>query len=861
MAEIYNPQVQEIGLTGLNAGGQFNPVQVYNPAQQVLQAGQQQVESYSKDLEALVGFSKTLADYSQQRFKQYKEDEYNLGIADIMNGDAQISPDIIDRHRNNAQILQSAAEADGRVANDFAANGQLDVSQQFKEKSAAISGWRAYGQAVQLTKNAANESSGFFQSFIKRKEAIVPIPNGDGTFTMMAPNQLSSPEQIKAGLAIAQQELIQQQGIGRINPVILAEHFAPTLQAVKGQVQANQLSEAARRAEETAVDTINGNLRSDFSNPDLTVEGMSETFQRSVTAYEIDGRMSKGNANTLAIKEALDTITTMPPDVAEDMLTKLSQVRKIANDPNSLTLGSAYAGDFAETLDKINGKIEQAEAAAERKLGKQAEQAWGLLKKAEQDATMPAGELQALRKQTIGVLGQLADQGSTDALKYRTELLSDPINVDYTLYRQYREGIAQGKRPSQEQIQKDIQAGRLTTEMGRELGVYATSSDQGDFKKQFGSSISDAVKSRLQLAGAVSLDPTTSRPDKFVLHVEQTTNDLINNAYRWRMAQIAKGQNPDDNDINQFIENELPRTIGRYFKQDPNTKGWSTRPLSKNPSLTPDKIKSSLAGPVRDASGFNPRTIQLRSYNSGSTVIMSKAEVEDNIQRMASNQPMTRRAEQLANSQGGPVQLLTNQAKHYGIDTKPILSSPEAQRLSQYSTAAPWATKRYLAAGGNYRQQMLQLQRIVEAQARAANAGKGPEPTVTVKSGPSVGAKDLIKLGLSQGLTPEKAITMAAVALGESGGRPGAHNPNRSTGDNSYGLWQINMIDELGPERARALGIKDYNQLKDPNVNSKAMKYVLDRQGLTAWSVYRNRKHLPYLPEVRRAYAELKREM
>jgi hypothetical protein len=121
MAEIYNPQVQEIGLTGLNAGGQFNPVQVFNPAQQVLQAGQQQVESYSKDLEALVGFSKTLADYSQQRFKQYKEDEYNLGIADIMNGDAQISPDIIDRHRNNAQILQSAAEADGRVANDFAA--------------------------------------------------------------------------------------------------------------------------------------------------------------------------------------------------------------------------------------------------------------------------------------------------------------------------------------------------------------------------------------------------------------------------------------------------------------------------------------------------------------------------------------------------------------------------------------------------------------------------------------------------------------------------------------------------------------------------------------------------------------------
>jgi hypothetical protein len=102
---------------------------------------------------------------------------------------------------------------------------------------------------------------------------------------------------------------------------------------------------------------------------------------------------------------------------------------------------------------------------------------------------------------------------------------------------------------------------------------------------------------------------------------------------------------------------------------------------------------------------------------------------------------------------------------------------------------------------------------------------------------------------------------MAAVALGESGGRPGAHNNNRSTGDNSYGLWQINMIDALGPERARTIGIKDYNQLKDPNVNARAMKQVLASQGLNAWSVYRNRAHLQYLPEARRAYAELKQEM
>jgi hypothetical protein len=850
MASIYESQGQQVALTGPGTQGSFQAGQAYDTSRMMLRQSE-------RDLAAFAQFSESLSGFIQNKAKQKNEEEYQLGLAEVIDGTVAPTPIQTDQYQASATLLQDAASADNQVSNQLSNQGQLAAGEQFKAQSQAISGWRSYGRAVGSAKQVATNAQSFFLTWMENsKDKVVPTEDG----RMISPAEAKSPAEIQAALAVGQQTLIKQSNIRNINPVIIAEHLAPTIQAVKGQMFANKLSSEVRKAKETAVSDITGVVRSEFSNPDLGIEGMAESFQRNVKAFEIEGGLSRGAASDTVIQEALDSIVTLPEEQATLMLEKLSQVRKIANDPNSLSLGSAYANMFGKALDTIEGRVEAEEAKQERKLGKQAEQAWGLLKKAEQDATLPSGELQALRKQTIGVLGQLADQGSTDALKYRTELLADPINVDYTLYRQYREGIAQGKRPSDTQIQRDIQSGKLTTEMGRELGVYATSSDEGAFKKQFGSSISDAVKAKLKGEGAISLDPF-NRPETNVLHVEQVTNDLVANVYRWRQSQLAKGQTPDDNDINQFVINELPRTIGKYFQYNPNTKAWTTRPLSRNPSLTPNQIKSSLSGPVRDASGFNPRTIQLRSYNSGSTVIMSKAEVEDNIQRMASNQPMTRRAEQLANSQGGPVQLLTNQAKHYGIDTKPILSSPEAQRLSQYSAAAPWATQRYNAAGGNYRQQMFQLQRIVEAQARAANAGKGPEPTVTVKSGPSVGTKDLVKLGLSQGLTPEKAITMAAVALGESGGRPTAHNPNRSTGDNSYGLWQINMIDELGPERARALGIKDYNQLKDPNVNARAMKMILNSQGLNAWSVHRNRLHLQYLPEARRAYAELKKEM
>jgi len=855
MAIPYESAGQQIGLTGSQTAPSFQPRQVavtpFDPSRQMLQQSEQDLTAFSQ-------FSNTLTSFLTDTAKKKNEEEYNLGISDVLNGIRTPTPEQTQQNQANVSLLRTAAEVDGQVAKDLADTGSLDVSQQFKAESKAISGWRAYGQAVGSAKQTASDAQAFFMTWMENSKDKV-IPTADGR--LISPAEVGAdPAEIQAVLEIGQQRLISQGNLGRINPTILAEHLAPSIQAVKGQMFANKLSTEVRKAKETAISDTKGLIRSEFNNSNLNTNGMSESYQRYVSNLVVNGGLGRGEANDLVITEALNSISSLDEMTAKAQVAKLLQVRKIANDPNSITLGAAYPEEFSKVIDVIEGRVEQQAAKADREMDKQAEQAWIILTKAQDDANMSPGDLKNLRQQTISVLGMLADRGSSEAQQYRTKLLSDPINIDYTLYRQYREGIAQGKQPTQEQIQRDVQSGKLSQEMGRELGVFATTSDEGAFKKQFGSSISDAVKAHLKEAGAVSLDPF-NRPETNVLHVEQVTNDLVANASRWRKSQLAKGQTPDDNDINQFVLNELPRTIGRYFQQNPNTKTWTTRPLSKNPNLTPNKIKSALAGSVIDASGFNPLTIQRRSMNSGSSVLLSKEEVTDNINRFTNNQPLTRRAQQFANTTtGGAVTLLTQQAQHYTIDPTPIQNSPQAKQQAQYAAVAPWATQRLNASGGNYLQQMLNLQRIVEAQNRATRMQGGGAP-VSVKSGPTTSTKDLIRLGMSQGLDPEKAIVMAAIALGESGGRPTAHNPNRSTGDNSFGLWQINMIDALGPERARALGIKDYEQLKDPNVNARGMKMILASQGLNAWSVFRNGTHRQYLPEARRAYVELKREL
>lgn len=61
--------------------------------------------------------------------------------------------------------------------------------------------------------------------------------------------------------------------------------------------------------------------------------------------------------------------------------------------------------------------------------------------------------------------------------------------------------------------------------------------------------------------------------------------------------------------------------------------------------------------------------------------------------------------------------------------------------------------------------------------------------------------------------------TIVAIAKRESNWDPTQHNTNSGTGDNSYGLTQINMIGKLGPSRRAAYGLSSDDQLLDPYIN------------------------------------------
>ena len=76
-----------------------------------------------------------------------------------------------------------------------------------------------------------------------------------------------------------------------------------------------------------------------------------------------------------------------------------------------------------------------------------------------------------------------------------------------------------------------------------------------------------------------------------------------------------------------------------------------------------------------------------------------------------------------------------------------------------------------------------------------------------------------------------------SIAKRDSNGRPLAYNGDRQTGDSSYGLFQINMIGDLGPARLEKFDLKSNKELFDPVTNAEITYYMTD--GGSDWSAWK----------------------
>lgn len=106
-------------------------------------------------------------------------------------------------------------------------------------------------------------------------------------------------------------------------------------------------------------------------------------------------------------------------------------------------------------------------------------------------------------------------------------------------------------------------------------------------------------------------------------------------------------------------------------------------------------------------------------------------------------------------------------------------------------------------------------------------------------------ANQIAYFASQQGFSGANLGIAVAVALAESGGNPSSHNSTPP--DDSYGLWQINMIGTLGPARRKTFNITSNDRLFDPNVNAKAAHIIYTGSGWKAWTTYTSGKYKQFL--------------
>jgi hypothetical protein len=131
------------------------------------------------------------------------------------------------------------------------------------------------------------------------------------------------------------------------------------------------------------------------------------------------------------------------------------------------------------------------------------------------------------------------------------------------------------------------------------------------------------------------------------------------------------------------------------------------------------------------------------------------------------------------------------------------------------------------------------------------SAGTGESSAASAINGspgkiPANADVDVLSVLQQAGFSGDSLATAYAIVKAESGGRANAFNPRGK--DLSYGLFQINMLGAMGPDRRKRFGLSANEDLFDPLTNAK-VAYAISKGGtnFNPWTTYTSGKYQQFL--------------
>jgi hypothetical protein len=298
------------------------------------------LENQATNVKSLTQFSDTLSKFLFTQAEVHNENEMKLGMAEVLNGNLTINQDARADFYSKVEGLASAATGEAAVSDAVATQVSPAVAEEHRASSPSLKGWRAYGNAVGRAKKTASMTQNLLTSFMESGEATVPVIGVDGSTRMIAPRDAKTPPELMAALAVGEQMLIRSAELHTINPIIIAEHLAPQVMAVREAIVSNRTASARKEAQGESIEKVHELIGQEVS---LLVPGdpaLMQTFwQETTRELQINGRMSRGEANETVVKSFVEHVVAIG---RADLLEELANTPLIADQPNGPRVGDRY---------------------------------------------------------------------------------------------------------------------------------------------------------------------------------------------------------------------------------------------------------------------------------------------------------------------------------------------------------------------------------------------------------------------------------------------------------------------------------------------------------------------------------------
>jgi len=726
MASIYDSPGQQVALTGSQANPSFQPVEAYDPSRQMLQQSE-------RDLRAFAEFSGTLTKFITDKAKEKNEQELNLGIADILNGELMMKPEQMNAYQQNVKLLEQAADSEVAAASKLA---EVDpgAGETYRQQNRAISGWRAYGQAVGKAQQAASQAESLLSSFLRDNKEVLTIRQPDGSLKQFTAAEAENEPELMAAYGVGLQKFMQASGIVGLNPAILVEHLTPTMLRVRSKVIGERMGEITRARQEAEKEEINigvGQNLEGLGNPEQAQAVFSALLMMGKQTF--NGNWSQANQFVNeAVLSKLAALGAGNPEKASAILDSYSGLLLNPQKPELGTVYNRYAEEIEKTRASIKGSAREQAAEQEAEIKDEIESIVNTWRSASE-----TGNLAESQRAFDAAEQELSKLSSTypEATEALSRMRQVGRNFNSLTEESVTQAVANRSIKSRAELQLLAANGYISSDTANKLGEQLPEDDSSELVKTLRPRMEAFVRNQLRAEFKTNGVDFDSFKDQTLPLVGALTDELMEAGLSKMLELKAAGKTTGTAQLQSYLEKQaLDALKTKRFMPTKDAKGNVILP-------TPG---TGLPAVVPYQTGPNGRNYSRQIINRLPPVVSAKRDVLLDAEKVQANIDALNNGGQpssdlvtIAKASGLSVQqVLTQQAQKNGITYTPSSADKAAKQFQTNSKLDPSAAQILANPRSTASQRIRATARLAEAKRRQQ------QTSMTTSSGKTFGAGD-----------------------------------------------------------------------------------------------------------------------